>query len=203
MADMASVDAPFGLQVCEPFRGAHMYAIQTTPTTKIFHGDLVELAGNTLLTPHFGNLSEVVVEETGAAGSLVGGVIGLFDEDMTPVSHFLTTDTGNGTIAGYALVADDPLQEYWIQEDGVASSVVAANVGLNAEAISTHEGSSTTGRSKMELDSSSVATTATLALKIVGVHPEDTISSDGSAGNHCRFKVLINSHAIAPNVVGV
>ena len=53
-----------------------------------------------------------------------------------------------------------------------------------------------------ELDSDTVAATITLDCKILGVHPEDTISSAGAAGNHCRFIVMINVAVRAPNAVG-
>ena len=188
MADMASTDAAFGL--C-PWGGmkagaCQMYSIVTSCAAGFYHGVLVEQGGEALLTPAMGYLQQCVPEEQGAAGSILGVVMALFDEDMTPVQYIATSEAGNSTIAGYALVCDDPYQQYIIQEDGDSSSLQAADIGLNAEAVGVG-GSTGTGISTMELDSSSKATTATLALKILGVHPEDTISTDGSAGTYCRF----------------
>jgi hypothetical protein len=201
--DQSTVDAPRGFTPWEAVRHTSYYAVQTTPTTDIFIGDLVESAGNTLLTPKMGNLIEAVVEETGAAGSLLGVVVGIFDEDFFPINNMDTADAGNGTIAGYLAVADDPMQEYVAQEDGVVSSLVAADMGLNVNAISTHAGSTSTGISGMEIDSSSKATTATLAMQLLRPHPDDSLSAAGAAGNHCRFIVKLNSAFMGSNVVGV
>jgi hypothetical protein len=200
--DQASIDAPRGFKPWESIIHTGYYAIQTTPTTDIFIGDLVETAGNTLLTPKMGNLIEAVVEESGAAGSLLGIVLGLFDHNFFPVNSMDTADVGNGVITGYALVANSPDQLYVAQEDGVASSIVAANVGLNVESIATHAGSTSTGISGMEIDSSSVATTATLAFRLIGVHPDDSISAAGAAGNHCRFIVKLNTAFMGNGIVG-
>lgn len=202
MADMSSKDAYFGLEPYGEILGCNMYAIVTATTPAFYHGDLVEQGGASLETPAMGALQQCVVEAEGAAGSILGVVVGLFDEDMTPVTYIAASEAGNGTIAGYALVADVPAQKYIIQEDGAASSLQAADIGLNVDCVVTHAGDTTTGISGMEIDSSSKATTVSLALKLLGVHPEDSISTTGTAGNHCRFIVMVNSAANAPNVVG-
>jgi len=49
----------------------------------------------------------------------------------------------------------------------VAAATITANVGLNGQ-FTTTAGSTVTGASGMQLDSSGLATTATLPLKIVG-----------------------------------
>ena len=203
MPDMATIDAPFGLRPWGDVLHCSMYAIQTTPTTNTFVGDLMVRSAGSLLTPHMGQLLEVIVQGAGAAGATVGACLALFDDHMKPVSHMITTDAGDGTIAGYALIADHPDQEYIMAEDGDTASIAAASVGLNADCISTHAGDTTTGRSKMEIDSDSAAVTISLAVKILGVHPEDTISAAGAAGNHCRFIVKINSSHRGDNVVGI
>ena len=94
------------------------------------------------------------------------------------------------------------MQRYLVQEDGDTSSLQVADIGLNVDGVGT-TGSTTTGRSLMEIDSDSAATTNTLAWKIVGIHPDDTISAAGAAGNHARFIVMPNSSHLAANVVGV
>lgn len=202
---MATTDARFGMIPYGPMKedACQMFSIVTSCATAYFRGDVVEAGGASLLTPDMGNLLQCVVEADGAAGSLLGPVIALFDEEMTPVTSIAASEAGNSTIAGYALVCVDPYQRYIMQEDGDTESIEAAAIGLNAECIATHAGDTTTGRSGMEIDSSSKATTATLAVKLLGVHPEDTLSTDGAAGTHCRFIVMINSAHVAPNVAGV
>lgn len=62
-------------------------------------------------------------------------------------------------------VLDDPSQLFIVQADGVVSQ---ANIGKNADVIGTG-GSSTTGVSTMELNTATIADTAALNLKIVGL----------------------------------
>lgn len=200
--DFATTDAPFGFQPHGELLRARYYAIVTEYGTAVFPGDAAEIGGTAISTAKMGTLQNMQVEETGAAGSILGAVLGLLDSDGMPTGSIAASTVGDGTVAGYALVADHPQQEYIVQEDGDTSSIVVANVGLNANGISTHSGDTDTNRSKMELDSSSVATTATLAWKILGVHPDDTISAAGAAGNYCRFIVMPNSAHKAANVVG-
>lgn len=202
MADMASIDCPTGFTPYGEVKGCNMYAVQTEPAADIFLGDMVVLAGNSLKTPHMGNILEVASGATAAAGVGLGVVLGCYDDTMAPVKYLDTADTGDGVIAGYVTVADCGAQKYIAQEDGVTSSIVAANMGLNVQAVSTHAGDDDNGISGMEIDSNTIATTVTHAFKLVAVHPEDTLSASGDAGNHCRFIVMLNNSGLAPNVVG-
>ena len=199
--DMATVDAPAGLTPYGELLSTKLCCIATNPTQANGLGHMVGYAGTTLNTP-VGQLMAVAAEETGAAGSIMGGIVGLFDSDFDPVKYLAAATTGDGTIAGYALVADDFRQLYIAQEDGDTSSMQIADMGLNVDCVGVTV-DTTTGRSKMELDSNTVANTATLALKIHGPHPHDTISSDGSAGTNCRFIVSINSAWYSTAVIGV
>lgn len=201
--DMASVDAPFGLQPYEELLHASMYAVATAVGTAMAIGDLVENVGTAIVTAKYGVLQACVTEETGAAGTLIGAVVALFDEDGVPVSRIAVSEAGDGTVAGYALVADSPDQRYLIQEDGDSSSIQVADIGLNADAISTHAAvASNSYLSKMELDSSTVQTTNTLGLRVLGVHPDDSISAAGAAGNHARFIVKLNTAYTGDGIVG-
>lgn len=207
MADMATIDARFGLTPWGPMKddGCHYYAIETEPDVALFHGDPAETEGVGILTPHMGNLQSIEVKIGGAAGAFIGIILALFDEDMSPVASIATSDTGNSTIAGYALVCDDPLQRYIVQEDGAASSIVVADIGKNGDLVLTHAGSTDTGVSGCELDSSDthVPGGATGDVRVLGVHPEDTVSAAGAAGNHARFIVQINPSYRGDNIAGV
>lgn len=83
-------------------------------------------------------------------------------------------------------VMDDPSQLFLIQVDG---SFTQANIGKNADVIGTG-GSTTTGVSTMELNSSTIADTAALNLKIVGLWnvPGNEI------GTNAVVVVKINEH---------
>ena len=64
-------------------------------------------------------------------------------------------------------MADAPDLVFEIQEDSVSSNIAAAAVGNNAD-IAVTAGSTTTGTSKMELDSDGVGTSAA-QLRILGL----------------------------------
>jgi hypothetical protein len=83
-------------------------------------------------------------------------------------------------------VIDDPSQLFLIQAD---EDIVQADIGKNADVVGTG-GSTVTGVSAMELDSSTIADTAALNLKIVGLY-----NVPGNAlGDFAVVVVKINEH---------
>ena len=83
-------------------------------------------------------------------------------------------------------VLDDPSQLFIIQAD---ASVVQANIGKNADVIGTG-GSTTTGVSTMELDVTTIADTAALNLKIVGLYNVP----GNELGSFAVLVIKINEH---------
>lgn len=202
MPDYTGVSAPFGFIPYGPVLRANWYALVTNIAVATYHGSVMELVGNTLVTPAMGSLPAAVSEETGAAGSIIGAVIGIMDHTFCPALYIPANATGNSVIAGYALIADHPDQMYVAAEDGVTSSLVAADMGLAIDAIGT-TGSTVTGRSYMMLDSNTMATTATLAFLLIKPHPEDTFATANTAGQYTRFIVKINASAYGSAVAGL
>ena len=185
--DLATTNAPFGLIPWGNVLEAHMYCIvDPVASGGIFHGDLVEHGGTTLATPAHGQLVEAVMEAEGASGSLLGGVLAVFDVNYDPQLYLAGAATGNGTIAGYVLVADHPNQLYLCQEDGDTGSLQIADMGILVELV-TGTGSTVTGRSGMMLDGN--GGTSNPAVRVIKAHPDDTISAAGAASNYCRFVV--------------
>ena len=199
--DLATTDSPNGLMPYGPVLRANLYAVVTNPTIAVSVGALVESAGTTLATK-YGSLLSVITEENGTAGSLIGVVLATYTYKGDPCLTITSSEVGNSTIAGLVLVADHPQQLYVGQEDGVTSSIQAANIGLSIEGIGI-TADAYTGRSIMELDSSSVAATATHAFRLLGIHPDDTISAAGAAGNHARFIVKLNTSYFGEGLAGV
>ena len=89
-----------------------------------------------------------------------------------------------GTIS--ADVLDDPSQLFIVQSDG---AITQANIGKNADVIGTG-GSTVTGVSTMELNSATIADTAALNLKIVGLWNVPA----NSLGEFAVLVVKINEH---------
>jgi hypothetical protein len=191
---MANTDAPHGFQVFGKLLGCGLYAVPTAPTIGFYVGDIVQGSNTFISCPGGrGTLPEVydaaVISTTeGDTRPIYGAVIAIFDENMFPVKRIVPAEVGDGTVAGYLLIADDPNQEFEAQSDG---SITAANMDLNHEitVVALNAGNAATGISKAEIASAGSAVTATIPLKILRMaHPaKDAIDAAG-----CRFVVKIN-----------
>lgn len=189
---MSNKDAPFGFKPHGPLLGAEWYPIATAYGTAVFVGDWVEITNTGLVCKALGGDTRMSIEidATGAAGDELGAVLEIMDSNGDPLSYLPASTTGDGVVAGYALVADHPMQEYVVQEDGDTTPIAAASVGLNVAMISTHTGDTNTGRSKQEIDSNTVNTTSTLALRILRSYRDDIVASA-----YCRWIVMPNPNA--------
>jgi len=186
---MANIDQPFGLR---PIAKVGSAPGGTTGTTKykitsganaMFTGDIVKQA----------NDGSVV---QGTAGAAARGVfMGCFYTDPSTSKPRFNNTFPNGTVASDAIafVADDPDQLFIVQQDSVAAEIVAADLNLNADLI-VGTGSTTTGLSGMEIDSSSKNTTADLNVKLIDFY--DVPSNDATA-SHSILVVKINNHEMA------
>tara|TARA_R100000773_G_C4213624_1_gene112639 strand:+ start:579 stop:1154 length:576 start_codon:yes stop_codon:yes gene_type:complete len=181
---MANVDKPFGLRALGNLSATGSqkqfgYQIADNQSGAIFQGDLVTLKDGFIL--QFDPSSHTAA---------VGVFNGVFYTDPTtgkptfknfyPGSVNITT----GTIQ--ADVLDDPNQLFIIQSD---EDIVQADFGKNADVV-VGSGSTTTGLSAMELDSSDIGTGAAKNLKLIGIY-----DTPGNAlGNFCQVVVKINEH---------
>lgn len=194
---MANPDFIRGLQPWGPLLRARLYSVVTEVAVGMYHGDLVETVA-TAIASKFGNYTSVVTEETGATVSIVGGVLALFDETMNPIAYIASGRVGDETVAGYALVADHPEQEFVVQEDGVGGVCGIAAAGQNGDMVATTTGDTSTGLSGMELDSNTVTTTLTLALQLLNPVPDQ----DATLA-HCDWIVRLNAHFTGNNITTV
>lgn len=141
-------------------------------------------------------------------GTLVGSIVGFADTNLEALPTGMETTTAGAFLPAntdaYALVADDPDQEFVIQEDTGGSALARTNIGNNAAMIyRTSSGDNTTGYSTVELDRSSAGTGTggTLIIKAVG----GNMNSDGTVnapGNYCKWIVQIVRHSYAPMSTG-
>ena len=160
---MANVDKAFGFRPLGNLSATgsqkqYGYEIEDNQSGAIYQGDLVTIVNG-----------YVVKFLPGTHAAALGVLNGVFYIDPTsgkptwknyyPGSVNITA----GTIV--ADVIDDPSQLFIVQADGV---VAQANIGKNADVIGTG-GSTTTGVSSMELNTATIADTAALNLKIVGL----------------------------------
>ncbi len=181
---MSSVSRIFGFRPVKmvtgaPYNGqANLYFMPSSDSTVVMVGDAVKLLGDARSPT-----GAPTVTRSGATDVPIGIVVGiLFSgvgdvQNVPPVADLNTPVYRRASTDRYLLVADDPQIIYEVQYAGtsVAAATITANVGLNGQ-FTTTAGSTTTGASGMQLDSSGLATTATLPLKVVGFpyRPDNT-----------------------------
>tara|TARA_R110000868_G_scaffold24723_1_gene97188 strand:- start:332 stop:907 length:576 start_codon:yes stop_codon:yes gene_type:complete len=182
---MANVDKASGLRPLGNLSGTggqkqYGYEIADNQSGAIFQGDLVALKDGYIL--QFDPATH-----TAAVGVFNG-------------CNYIDPTSGKPTWKNYypgsvnitqgkiiAEVLDDPSQLFIIQNDGTSA---ATNYGLNADVV-VGTGNTVTGVSAMELDTSTIATTAALNLKIVGLW--DVPSN--AVGAFAVVVVKINEHS--------
>ena len=184
---MASVSRANGFRPVKTVLGAayngqsNVYFVPSTDSTVIMVGDAVKLAGDARAAT-----GAPTVTRAGATDVPVGIVVGILftgvgdTTNMPPVNDLNTPVYRRASTDRYLLVCDDPNVVYEVQYAGtsVAAATITANVGLNGQ-FTTTAGSTASGASGMQLDSSGLATTATLPLKIVGfANRPDNIPGD-------------------------
>ena len=181
---MANVDKAFGLRPLGNLSATggqkqYGYEIEDNQSGAIYQGDLVTIVGGYVVK---------FLPGTHAAA------LGVFNG-----CNYVDPSSGKPTWKNYypgsvnitsgkiiADVLDDPNQLFLIQAD---EDIVQADIGKNADVVGTG-GSSTTGVSSMELDSSTIADTAALNLKVVGLW-----DVPGNAlGDFAVVVVKINEH---------
>jgi hypothetical protein len=177
--DKASGLRPIGNLSATGAQKQYGYEIADNQAGTIFQGDLVALSA--------GYITRFLPASHTAAVGVFNGC------------NYIDPTTGKPTWKNYypgsvnitsgkiiADVIDDPSQLFLVQCD---EGFVAADVGKNADVIGTG-GSTTTGVSTMELDSSTLAVTAALNLKTVGLY--NVPGND--FGTNAVVVVKINEH---------
>lgn len=162
---MASTATPYGLRPVnliggQPYAGStRLFKINNAYAANIFYGQPVSV-----------NSSGVVIAETGTSNVAAKGVVGVFvgctytDPNLKYKIFKQYWPTGTVATDAYAYVVDDPDVVMQIQaDDAVTQADLGANIGF-----STFSGDTATGNSETSADAASIATTATLPLRIVG-----------------------------------
>ena len=181
---MANIDKAFGLRPIGNLSATgaqkqYGYEIADNQAGTIFQGDLVALSA--------GFITRFLPATHTAAVGVFNGCN--YIDPTTGKPTFKNFYPGSVNITTGKIVADvidDPSQLFLIQCD---ASIAAADIGKNADVIGTG-GSTTTGVSTMELNSSTLATTAALNLKTVGLY---NVPSN-EYGSFAVVVVKINEH---------
>lgn len=204
---MANADTPFGLRPVRhrngaPYNGAvTAYYVPASYATALFIGDPVVKTGTSntveVTAPGagafpVGTLPAINKATAGDDNAITGVIVGFAGDADDPIYNPAST----GRVA---YVCDDPDVMFEIQADG---AIAAAQVGLNAVLIYTNSGSTATGVSGAELDTSSDAPAADasnqLTIRSVVNRPDNEA---GSA--FTKVLVTINNHTEAPGAIGI
>ena len=181
---MANIDKAFGLRAIGNLSATgaqkqYGYEIADDQAGTIFQGDLVALSA--------GFITKFLPATHTAAVGVFNGCN--YIDPTTGKPTFKNYYPGSVNITAGKIIADvidDPNQLFLVQCD---AGFVAADVGKNADVVGTG-GSTTTGISSMELNSSTLATTAALNLKVVGLYTD----VNNEFGTNAVVVVKINEH---------
>lgn len=160
---------------------ANRYYVPASDGTAIYLGGLVKPAGSADAS---GVMSVTGNVSTGNA--VLGVVVGV--EPVTAESTIYRV----ASTERYVLVADDPNLVFEIQDDSDGGDLAAANVGNTADLTGFTSGSTASGASSIEIDSS----TATAS----GDGTEDVLilglvqSGDNEIGTNAKWLVRLNNH---------
>lgn len=172
--------------------GGRIYSIDAAYATKLAIGDPVKSSG----TADTKGVPGIV---RAAAGDALRGVILGLGTGETCLANPANLDVtvrpaAAQTETWYALVADDPMIIFEVQETG--GPLAAADVGLNANLSIAN---ATDYISQVQLDATSKAATATLQVKLLGL----VRRVDNSFGAYAKWLVKINNHELAAGTAGV
>lgn len=182
---------------------ANWYAIPTSDTTNAYAiGDPVALAGNgdALGVP------TIVLATAGDAHTLLGAIVGL--SSTSPAyggaigaggNQFASTviAAGTRTATVYALVADDPMILFEVQEGGVGTALAAADLAININLLA---GTNNGYASGWLLDNNSKSTSSTTyQCQLLRLSQR----ADNTFGANADWLVRINNHAFKVGNAGV
>jgi len=200
---MANQDTAFGLRPIglngagANTTGVTQYEIAATNTNAIYqYSPVIPLAAGVI---------DLVGNANGGTVPALGVLMGVEYVDSSskkpvfknywPGANNVSVDTN---FPVKAFVADNPNQLFMVAADGSSTDRATAlsNIFANASLATATSGSTATGRSTAELDISTVATTATLFMRVVGLTGDSANLDYDAAG--VNYVVRFNFHHNAP-----
>ncbi len=152
-------------------------------------------------------LSTGFIDIVGAAAGGTVGLLGAFNgceyvSSTTGEVVFSKHWPGSGADSNFpvrAFVFDDPLQQFVVASDASLTNEATARAAIfaNANFSSGTSGSTTTGKSSAALAVSTIATTNTLNLRIMGI--VDDVENADFAASGIGVIVRLNNHFNSPN----
>jgi hypothetical protein len=186
-ANIARGLIPYRRTTGEPYNGAaNIYYVPSSVASNIFIGDPV-----TYLTAaaDANGIPSVTLATAGSSNNVLGAVVGIVNggDPVIPITRDLPIYHQAST-AGYILVADDFDLLFEVQENGNMGAQ-APNRNVN---LVSGTGSTVTGYSGWMLNSSTLATTNTLQMRVVRMLQQ----ADNVAGTNAKWLCRINLNAL-------
>ncbi len=170
-----------------PYNG-HVFKcyVPSTDGTAIYRGGPVELAGSA------DSRGIPTVKAAASGDKVVGVMVGIAEATRDDKTY------REASTATYILCSPVDNLLYECQEDSVGGALDADNVGQNIPHTS-ESGNTTYGHSTIELDSSNVATTSTLACQIIALADR----TDNEIGTNAKWLVRFNDVQFSNQIAGV
>jgi hypothetical protein len=184
-----------------PYNGQfNRYMVSASETGAINIGDLVVLSDSNALvdTAGFGVYPAVERAGSGTSAVIVGAVVG-FEPDYSNLNAGMFRAASTRRVV---FVADSPDLIFAAPQDGVGGVIAAASVGLNAAVALGSAATTAPWASAMSVDSSTVATTNTLPVTVVGILASPD-NDETSTARPAEVLVRINTHQYANGATGV
>jgi hypothetical protein len=174
--------------------------IASTYATALFIGDIVvKVAGGsnaaTVTVPGAGSfgvgtLPNVERAAVADASPITGVIVGFAASPTALENQYNPASTER-----VAFVCNDPNVVYEVQADG---AIPAASIGLNAIMIRTHAGSTASGLSGTELDTTGTAPSADASNPLLILQAVNRDDNDTTL-THAKVEVVINTHTESSN----
>jgi hypothetical protein len=179
--------------------GVTQYEIASNNTNAIYQYGIV--------VPTSGGVIDMAGDTAGGTTPALGVLMGVeYQDSVQKKPVWLNYWPGSGSVSvdtNYpvkAFVADNPNQLFKVASDATLTNRATAQAAVFANAslgTSARGGSTNTGSSTAALNVASIATTATLPLRIVGIM-DDVANSDYTAAG-VPLIVRLNAHYNSPN----
>ena len=192
---MANANAPFGLRPVSNngtmWSGqGRLYCFPAADASNIFLGDPIVALG----TSDANGVPNATIASAGSSNYINGVFIGLTNgpaggagNAVFTVTRDLPVYVQSGVLA-YGLVCDDPNVLYEAQEDSVGGAIAVGSSSFEDANMVQGNGSTVTGFSGWMIDSSTVANSANLQVKLLGL----ARGPDNVIGNYARWICRLN-----------
>jgi hypothetical protein len=182
-----TIDKPYGLKPINLIGGqvyagsTRLMSIASGYNTSIYYGDVVKRVANGTVEKDVGTTT----------ATPVGIFVGCTYTNPTTKQKQFAQYWPAGTVASdaQAYVVDDPDVLFKVASVSATTTVAFYGpdvVGANA-ALVQNSGSNTTGDSAIAIDGTSIATTASLPIRIVDIVPDTSNTSNGYCEFICKF----------------